>query len=111
MGTSSVLQNPSPADAYKLLYDSLGNAYWEASDISAKDQVYGAQKEVGEILTAINEQQLADNTALFAKMGAKILATNAALKKIQADIDQITKNISTAAKVTGAIAAVLSMFP
>lgn len=101
----------SPAAAYKLLYDSLGDAYWEASDVSAKDTVYGLQESIGEILTAIDEQQLADNTALFAAVGAKIQATNDALKKIQGNIDCITKNIATASKVAGAIATVLSLFP
>jgi hypothetical protein len=66
---------------------------------------------VGEILDAIVQQQLATNTALFAALGTKITTTNAGLKKIQANIDQITKNISTAGTVLAAIGKVLSLFP
>jgi hypothetical protein len=111
MGLPPVLQNPDPADAYKELYDSLDDAYWEASDISSKDLVHGVETEIGEILDAIVQQQLATNTALFTAMGAQITATNAGLKKIQAQIDDITKNIATAGKVLGAITKVLSLFP
>jgi flagellin-like hook-associated protein FlgL len=111
MGAPPVLQNPDPADAYRLLYDSLDDAYWEASDIQAKDLVHGVQTEVGEILDAIVHQQLATNTALFAAMGVKIQATNAGLEKIQKDIDHITRNISTAGTVLGAIGKVLALFP
>lgn len=111
MGISPILQNPSPAQAYKLLYDSLGDAYWEASDLTAKDTVHGLQESIGEILAAVDAQQLADNTAVFAAEGAKIQATNEALKKVQANIDSITKNIGTASQVVAAIASVLSLFP
>ncbi len=111
MGNSPMMQNMSPAAAYKLLYDSLGSAYWEASDITAKDTVHGLQESIGAILTAIDQQQLADNTAVFAAVGAQIQATNEALKKVQANIDSITKNIGTASQVVGAIATVLSLFP
>jgi len=111
MGLPPTLQNPDPADAYKELYDSLDDAYWEASDINAKDLVHGVETEVGEILDAIVQQQLATNTAAFAALGTKITTTNAGLKKIQAQIDDITKNIATAGKVLGAIGKVLALFP
>jgi len=111
MGGPSILPNPDPADAYRDRTDSLDDAYWEASDISAKDLVHGLQTQVGEILDAIVQQQLATNTAAFAALGAKITTTNAGLKKIQAQIDDITKNIATAGKVLGAINTVLSLFP
>jgi plasmid stability protein len=111
MGLPPTLQNPDPADAYKELYDSLDDAYWEASDINAKDLVHGVETEVGEILAAIVKQQLATNTAAFAALGAKITATNTALKKIQGQIDEITKNIATAGKVLEAIGKVIALFP
>lgn len=111
MATSNVLQTPKAADAYQLLYDSLGDAYWEASDISSKDLVYGLQESIGQILTAIDQQDLANNTAVFISLGAQIQATNVSLKKVQDSIDSITKNIQTAGKVMAAIATILSLFP
>ncbi len=111
MASSTVLQGPDLGAAYQKLYDALGRAYWDASDVPSKDLVHGAQEAIGEIITAINKQGLADNTALFAKMGAKIKATNAALKKIEGQIDQITKNIQTAASVIDAISKILALFP
>jgi methyl-accepting chemotaxis protein len=111
MATSPVLQNPDPHDAYQAVFDALDRAYWDASDIDSKDLIHSVQGEVGSILTAMNQQQLADNTALFTQIGGQIKTTNDALKKIQASIDSITKNINTAATVLSSISRVLSLFP
>jgi hypothetical protein len=108
---SPLLQNPDPGAAYQAAYDALGEAYWDASDLNSKDLVYGAQQAVGDILTAINKQQLTVNTALFVQLTPKIKATNDALKKIQDSITTITKNINTAATVINAVSKVLSVFP
>ena len=93
---SSILQNPDVAATYQAVYDALGRAYWEASDISSKDLVHGAQEALGEIITAIDEQDLANNTNLFIQLQPKIAAVNASLQTIQAQISTITKNINTA---------------
>jgi len=108
---SPVLQNPDPGATYQAAYDALGKAYWEASDINSKDLVYGAQEAIGEIITAINQQQLATNTALFIQLTPKIKAINASLAQIKASITTITKNIGTAATVISAISKVLSLYP
>lgn len=111
MGTPQVLQNPDPIDVYKALFDALDDAYWEASDVQSKDLVHGVEMVVGDLIKQIGEQQLKDNAAIYAALGPKIKMTNDALKKVQAQIDDITKNIDTAAKVVSAIASALSMFP
>ena len=111
MTLPEALKNPDPADAYQELFDALGRAYWDASDIDSKDMIHGAQESVGKILTAIDKQDLADNTAIFLHLAPQIQATNAALKKIQRDIDKITKNINTSISVISAISKVLSLFP
>jgi hypothetical protein len=105
------LQNPDVAASYQNVYDALGRAYWEASDIPTKDQVYGAQEAIGEIITELDEQGIAQNTNLFVQLQPKIAAVNASLKTIQGEITQITKNINTAATVVSAISKVLSLFP
>lgn len=111
MSLPPTLQTPDLADAYQELYDSLDDAYWHASDVSSKDLVHGVETEVGEILDAIVQQQLATNTSLFTAVGSKIQATNAGLKKIQAGIDRITQNIALSGKLLGAISKVLALFP
>ncbi len=108
---SPILQNPDPGATYQAAYDALGKAYWEASDINSKDLVYGAQQAIGEIIRAINEQQLTTNTALFIELTPKIQAINGSLDEIKASITKITKNISTAATVISAISKVLSLYP
>ncbi|MCU1319285.1 MAG: hypothetical protein JWP98_803, partial [Edaphobacter sp.] len=63
MGTTDVLQNPATVDAYQALYDSLGRAYWDASDIGSKDLVQGAREAIYDIITELDEAQLDANTA------------------------------------------------
>jgi hypothetical protein len=108
---SPILQNPDPAAAYQAVYDALGNAYWEASDINSKDLVYGAQQAIAEILTALDEQDLASNTSIFIQLQPKIAAVNASLKTIQDQISTITKNINTASTVISVISKALSLLP
>ncbi len=107
----SILQNPDTAASYQAVFDALGRAYWEAPDINSKDLIHGAQEAVGEIITALDEQGIADNTTLFIQLQPKIEATNDALKDIQNKITSITKNIGTAATVVSAISKLLTLFP
>jgi hypothetical protein len=109
--TSPILQNPDTAASYKAVFDALGRAYWEASDINSKDLIHGAQEAIGDILTQLDEQGLASNTNLFIQLQPKINAVNDALKTIQTQITTITKNIATAATVISTISKVLSLFP
>jgi|SRR5271157_6096068 len=107
----SILQNPDTAASYQAVYDALGRAYWEASDINSKDLIHGAQEAIGDIITQLDEQGLADNTSLFIQLQPRINAVNATLKTIQDQIANITKNIGTAATVVSSISKVLSLFP
>jgi lipoate synthase len=109
--SSPILQNPDPGATYQAAYDALGKAYWDASDIQSKDLVHGAQQAIGDIITAIDEQQLATNTELFIQLTPKIKAINTALAQIQKDITIITKNIDTAATVISAVTKVMSLYP
>lgn len=109
--TPSILQNPDAATTYQDLYDALGRAYWEASDINGKDLIYGAQEAIGKIITALDGQDLANNTDLFIQLRPKIAAVNASLQTIQAQISTITKNIGTASTVIAVINKALSLFP
>ena len=109
--TPAILQNPDIAASYQAVYDALKNAYWESSDINTKDQIYSAQQEIHDIVTALDEEDIKDLTAQFVALKPKIDATNQALKQIQDDISKISKNISTASAVVSAISKVLSLLP
>ncbi len=107
----SLPTNPDPIETYKALYDVLGRAYWEASDLNAKDTIQGARDAIYQILTDLNAAKLDANTTLFLQLKSKIEDSNKALEKIEKEISQITKNISTASSVVAAIAKVLSLAP
>lgn len=109
--SSTLLQNPDPGATYQAAFDALGRAYWDASDIQSKDLIHGTQMAIGDIVTALDEQQLATNTALFIQLTPKIKAINANLTEIKQEICKITKNIDTAATVISAVTKVLSLYP
>jgi len=104
-----MLTNPDSVQAYQELYDALGRAYWDATDIQSKDTVQGAREAVYDIITNLDEAQLDANTAKVLALVPTIKSANAAIAKIQDSIDQITKNINTAASVIAAISKVLSL--
>jgi len=105
------LTNPDTIQTYKTLYDVLGRAYWEASDITAKDTIQGARDAIYEILTDLNRAKLDANTTLFLALKSKIRDSNKALDEVKGRINTITKNISTASSVIAAIAKVVSIAP
>lgn len=105
----SVFQRPDIGDAYQETFDALGRAYWDASKIEDKDLIHGTQEAIGDIITAIDEQDLANNTAVFIQLMPKIEAVNSALTTIQSQISNITRNINTASTVLSAISKILSL--
>ena len=112
MATASTpLRIPDLGDAYAALYDILSKMYWEASSIETKDLVHGVMEEVGEIIDELDSADLEQNTAAFVALRGRIGDANKALQKIQHDVAQITKNISTASAAVAAIAKVLALVP
>jgi hypothetical protein len=108
--TTPVLTDPpGVVQAYQNLYDTLGKAYWEASDLQSKDTVQGVREAIYNIITNLDETELQTNTSAFLALVPSIKNTNNALKNIQTSINNITKNISTAASVVAAIGKVLSI--
>ena len=105
------LQLPDVGDAYATIYDILSKMYWEASTIDTKDQVHGVLEAVGDIIDELDAADLQQNTPKFLALRARIGDANKALQKIQHDVAQITKNISTAAAAVAAIAKVLALVP
>jgi hypothetical protein len=103
--------NPDLAAAYQQAYDALGTAYWDASDIASKDLLHGTQEAIGDIITALDEDAIAGNTAAFTALNAKVKAVNVQLQEIKDSISTITKNIDTASTVLAAVSKVLSLLP
>lgn len=104
-----VLTNPGSVQAYQDLYDALGRAYWDASDINSKDTIQGVREAVYDIITQLDESDLATNTAKFLALKSSVKTANDALARIKDQINQITKNINTVGTVIGAISKVLSL--
>ena len=106
----AALKDPDIGDAYQDAYDALGRAYWDATDIESKDLIHGAMEAIGQIITAIDEEDLANNTQAFLDVKPTIDGANVALKKIKDDIARITRNIATASTVIASVSKVLSMW-
>jgi hypothetical protein len=109
-----VFAQPSAVDAYQAVYDALFRAYWDASDMETKDLIQGARDHVYDIITELNEEDLAKNAAAFAALSAKVKEANVALTTIKDQIGRITKNLSTVSSVVAAITKALqlaAMFP
>jgi len=107
----SLPQNPDIAAAYQQAFDALGTAYWDASDPTSKALIRGTKDAIGDIITVLDEQDLATNTAAFLALTPKMKAINDQLKQIEASINQITKNIDTVSSVLAAANKVLSLLP
>jgi hypothetical protein len=104
------LQQVDLGAAYQQVYDLLGTMYWEASDLDAKDLIFGAREAVAEIIDDIDQQGLKSNEQAMKALAPRFSAANAALKRIQDDVAEITRNVSTAASAVAAISKVLSLF-
>ncbi len=113
MGTpnaSPVLQNPDLAKSYQAVYDLLTQAYWEASDVNSKDLIYGVQKVLADIIDELDVDDVAALTQKWVALKPKIDTANQGLQKIKDEVNQITKNIGTAATMVSSITKVLSFF-
>ncbi len=106
----SALQTSDLIASYKQVLDLLSNAYWEASTIEDKDLIYGVEQSIGEIITTLDEQQVASLTDQYIALKPQIDATNVALGKIKDEVNKITKNIGTASTLVAGITKILSFF-
>ncbi|MDE1178089.1 MAG: hypothetical protein PW789_16045 [Edaphobacter sp.] len=96
-------------NSYQQLFDTLGRAYWDATDMHSKDTIQGTREAVYEILTGLSRAKLEANATAYKALLPKIEHANKALEEIKEDIRTITKNINTAASVIEAISKVLAV--
>ena len=109
--TPAILQAPDLGAAYENTFDALGDAYWHASDIQSKDLIHGTQMAIGDIIDALDEQDLAANTGAFAALLPQLKNVNDSLTEIKDKINTITRDFTTASSVLSAINKVLSLMP
>ena len=109
--TPDLLENPDLIVAYRQAFQVLKDAYWHASDIPTKDLIYGVQTSIGQLLTLLNEQQLAENTADFTTLIPQMKSINDSLAEVKQSIDKITRDFQTASTILAAINKVISLLP
>lgn len=97
---------PDAIALYQALYDTLGRAYWETSDLHSKDTIQGTRDAIYDILTDLNIAKLQANTAAYL---ALIPRTQTSAREDQRRHQQHHKNTTTAATVISAITRVLNI--
>ena len=101
---------PHNVEAYRGLYDTLSRAYWDASDLVSKDTIHGAQEAAYTSSPTSSEARSLRPTPPDSSYSFRPSRTpTPRSRKSKNSIDQITKNISTAATVIVAINKVLSL--
>jgi hypothetical protein len=90
-------------DCWGELHQKLYAAYWAASTAESKDRIIGVDEVVVDIITALDQQDLAANTPAFKALAKSVADANARLKQLQKNIDMIVHNIQVAKDATSAI--------
>lgn len=88
---------------FQELYNALGEAYWRASTIEAKDRILGLQEVVFDILTELNRADLSSRTPAYVALKEKVDDANERLKRLNGEIDRIIYAIEVARRVVTAI--------
>jgi len=86
-------------DAFEELYYALRDAYWAASTIEDKDRIHGIQDSVWEIITALNQADIASRTEEFKALSESFRGVQKELETLQADVEKIIHATEITAKV------------
>jgi hypothetical protein len=118
MGT----QNPVPAgprptaqdlqdlnDAYSDLLDHLNDAYWAASSLEAKDQLYGAIEATSDLVTQLEAADLTSRDSKYLTLVANVTNVNKQLETLQGKINSLISRINTSAAIVSDVAKVLAL--
>jgi hypothetical protein len=89
--------------AYQQLFDALTQAYWDATDISMKDQITSVKDELLDLIQNLDQIKIQAGTEILSQVTAQLTTVNKELKAIKDQITTITKRISTIGQVTAAI--------
>lgn len=114
MGTPEVpaaLQNPEAlAASYKQVYDDLKAAYWNAADDASRNLISDVLEKIAEIITVLDQMEIAALTEQYLALKPKIDGANARLQELQRQAHQIITDMAIAGKVIAGITKLLSMF-
>lgn len=96
-------------NAYSDLLDDLNDAYWAASTLEVKDQLYGAIEAVSNLITQLDATDLTSRDASYAALVANVTNVNKQLDALQKDINTMISRINTAAAIVSNVARVLTV--
>ena len=114
MDAQNVVPGPPPtaqdlSDAYSALLGDLNDAYWAASSLEVKDQLYGIIEAVTSLITQLVAADLASRDAAYAALVAQVAAVNKKLDVLQQQINSMINRINTAATIVSDVAKVLAV--
>jgi hypothetical protein len=115
MGAQNVAPaGPQPAkqdliNAYSDLLGDLNDAYWAASSLDVKDQLYGIIEVVTSLVTQLVATDLASRDAAYAALVAQVSSTNKKLDALQQQINSMISRINTATTIVSDVAKVLAV--
>src|SRR5487761_1726872 len=113
MGAKNVVPaGPQPtaqdlSNAYSALLGDVNDAYWAASNLEVKDQLYGIIEAVTSLITQLVATDLASRDAAYAALVAQVAAVNKKLDALQQQINSMINRINTAATIVSDVAKVL----
>jgi|ERR1017187_3771812 hypothetical protein len=85
------------------LCDQLNQAYPVAATLEAKDAIRGLTESIFDILTTLNQADIASNTPQYAAIKTTIGAVNQQLQKVQSQIDDWIHVVSVSVQLNNAI--------
>jgi hypothetical protein len=114
MGGQNVVPAGQPSaqdlnDAYSELLDDLNDAYWAASSMDAKDQLYGYIETITSVVTQLDATDLMSRDAAYAALATQVATVNHQLDTLQKQMNALISRISTAAKIVADVAKVVSI--
>ena len=98
--TSGLPTQEQVRNAFQELYNQLRQAYWAASTIEAKDQIYGVKEVVYDILLELQKEKIESDTPRYKEIKGQIEAATKKIDALRKEIDTIVH----AVKIAGAVA-------
>ena len=99
--------NPDLLEDYRQalqnLYDQLSQAFPVAATVEAKDAIRDLAESVFDILTVLNQADIASNKSQYAAVKADIGGVNRRLRQVQGRLDDWIHVVSVSAQIGDAI--------
>jgi hypothetical protein len=114
MGSQNVVPAGQPTvqdlnDAYSELLNDLNDAYWAASSMDAKDQLYGFIEAITSLVTQLNAADLTSRDAAYSALAVQVASANKQLGVLQKQINSLINRINTVAKIVADVDKVVAI--